>query len=256
MRKILDALSEYSNAVYNDSFSLRNTMGVSDGGGGGGGGGGGDSDGDDSASFFDHTAHLHELGMRLLPLRHIEQLLIAKLVPPDEEEATHFGTGASPGGFVSSPGEASGSGSGGVGVGGSNVGYGIAGPSRARERSGRNQEIFVRPGTGWKGFVARGPGKSRPSDRSPSPSQRSSISQSQAYPKNNGHHGRAHSHSRPYELSQSVDLQDEPTAVLHACRHDIMALWKDPSVKEVLRKKKVRLEEQPGLCVFFFYVSE
>ena len=89
VRKILDALADYFNALYADSYSLRNAMGV-----GVGRDDGGDSDPDDSATFFsDHTAHLHELSMRLLPLRHIEQLLIAKLVPPDEEEATHLGVG-------------------------------------------------------------------------------------------------------------------------------------------------------------------
>ena len=50
--------------------------------------GGEDSDSDDVTLPSDE---LHELRMRLLPLRHIEHLLIAKLVPPGEDEATHFG---------------------------------------------------------------------------------------------------------------------------------------------------------------------
>lgn len=131
------------------------------------------------------SADLHELKMRLLPLRHIEQLLIAKLVPPGEDEATHFGH------------------------------FGTHGHMGASGSAARNQEIFVRPGTAWKGFVARGKGVM------------------------NG---------RP--LSQGttgIETQDEPTAVLHECRQDLMALWRDQTVKDVLRRRKIRLEEQPGL---------
>ena len=41
-------------------------------------------------------AHLDALALRLLPLRHVEALLVAKLVPPNESEAVHLGvcTGA------------------------------------------------------------------------------------------------------------------------------------------------------------------
>ncbi|EJD05576.1 G-alpha-domain-containing protein [Fomitiporia mediterranea MF3/22] len=242
VRKILDAVAEHSDALYAESLHLRNAMGGVDDGGGDS-----DGDGDDATFFTDPGSHLHELSMRLLPLRHIEQLLIAKLVPPDEEEATHFGS--STGGFVSvlGPNDASGSGSN-----GNYAGEGFASGSefkghhggtvgRLHDRAGRNQEIFVRPGTAWKGFVARG--KDRPSNRSPSPSQHSHThSYSQSYSKGHPHHG----HSLSHDLSQSIDLHDETTAVLHSCRHDIMELWRDPTVREVLRKKKIRLEEQPG----------
>ncbi|KAK0492570.1 guanine nucleotide-binding protein alpha-4 subunit [Armillaria luteobubalina] len=64
------------------------------------------------------SSSFDELRMRLLPLKHIEQLLIAKLVPPDEDEATH-----------------------------------LAGPSHSS--SVRTSEIFVRPGPAWKGGLAR-----------------------------------------------------------------------------------------------------
>ena len=199
----------------------------------------GDMDGEDSVTFFsDPTTHIHELSMRLLPLRHIEQLLIAKLVPPDEDEATHLGLDVP--------------------------------VARRQDKSARNQEIFVRPGTAWKGFVARG--KGRPANnRSPSP-----PSPTQSHSHHSNSHAHSHSHSNSYSqhydyqngggngngngegwggrdrsLSYEIDLQDEPTTVLHSVRHDIMALWRDPTVREVLRKKKIRLEEQPGLYVPF-----
>ncbi|KAI5121426.1 hypothetical protein M0805_006188 [Coniferiporia weirii] len=192
VRKILDALADHTDAMF-DSLS----------------GGEGDSDGDEQQQQQQRqqrhhhpfsAVDLHELGMRLLPLRHIEQLLIAKLVPPGEDEATHFGY------------YADGSGAGAGGGGGASGSVSVSGSARGA----RNQEIFVRPGAAWKGFVARG--------------------------KDPGGHARPQS-SGP---SLSIDLQDEPTAVLHECRHDLMDLWRNPIVDSLLRKRKIRLEEQPG----------
>ncbi|KAL5498558.1 hypothetical protein ACEPAH_1912 [Sanghuangporus vaninii] len=250
VRKILDALAEHPQVLYADSSNLRHAMGVLRGGGGEDDS---DGDGDDSMTFFsDPMAHLHELSMRLIPLRHIEQLLIAKLVPPDESEATHFGAEVPDAG----PGIASGSGI-----------YGGVSGGRGHDRGGgnaRNQEIFVRPGTAWKGFVARG--KGRPTNRSPSPpsptpsnshsNSHHSHSHSHSYSNSHSHHNHSNStcyshpleygHGHSHSHSREVELQDEPTTVLHALRHDIMSLWRDPIVREVLRKKKIRLEEQPG----------
>lgn len=125
---------------------------------------------------------LQELTLRLLPLRHIEQLLIAKLVPPGEDEATHFG----------------------------NLN------NNGHDRAYRNQEIFVRPGTSWKGFVARGKGNLLG--------------------------------GRPLSAGTTgIETQDEPTAVIHECRRDMMSLWRDQTVRKILRKRRIRLEEQPGL---------
>jgi len=67
--------------------------------------------------------------------------LVAKLVPPNEEEATHFaraGAGTSAGASSSSSTSNSGAGS----------GYGT-------NYASWNQEIFVRPGPGWKGGLTR-----------------------------------------------------------------------------------------------------
>lgn len=41
--------------------------------------------------------------------------------------------------------------------------------------------------------------------------------------------------------------RDDPTAVLAACKDDIVALWEDPVVRAVLKKHNVRLQDMPGL---------
>lgn len=129
--------------------------------------------------------------MRLLPLQHIEALLIAKLVPPNEEEATHLGhqPGKSTTGSISSGGS---------------------------DRSGgREQELFVRPSASWKGVLARGVGRIQ---------------------------------GRPMSAGTTgLETKDEPQQVLHACRKDIMTLWSDPTVRDTLKRRKIRLEEFPGL---------
>jgi hypothetical protein len=128
------------------------------------------------------------LKMRLLPLRHIEALLIAKLVPPNEDEATHLGH-----------------------KGKSN--YSI---SSGSGRSFHSQEVFVRGASSWKGKLAEGV---------------------------------ARIHGRPISAgSTGLETKDEPQEALHSCRQDIMALWSDPIVREILRRRKIRLEEFPGLC--------
>jgi hypothetical protein len=42
---------------------------------------------------------------------------------------------------------------------------------------------------------------------------------------------------------------EDMASVLTACRDDMIALWQDPLVKQVLLKHQVRLEETPGLLV-------
>ncbi|KAJ6491248.1 guanine nucleotide binding protein, alpha subunit [Mycena vitilis] len=119
------------------------------------------------------TAAWDALRLRLLPLQHAEALLIARLVPPNEDEPTRF-----------------------------------APPSDAdalgadRDRGGR--EIFVRPGNRWKG--------PRPASPSASPAR----------------------------------ADDAPQEALTACAPAMRALWADRGVREVLRRRKVRLEEGPG----------
>lgn len=47
-----------------------------------------------------------------------------------------------------------------------------------------------------------------------------------------------------------LDIQ-EIDAVLNACRDDMIMLWNDPVVREILHRRDVRLEEGPGTFGFF-----
>ncbi|KAF9484836.1 G-alpha-domain-containing protein [Pholiota conissans] len=148
-----------------------------------------------STTTLAHTP-FEVLKARLLPLQHIEALLIAKLVPPNEEEATQL------------------------------AGPGAPSPTDHSYRS--QQEIFVRPGPGWKGGLSRArvhfPGNYEAYD-SPTMS--------------NGH--------RPMSAGNTgLETPDEPQEVLHSCRKDMIQLWGDENVRDVLRRRKIRLEEGSG----------
>ncbi|KAG5640745.1 hypothetical protein DXG03_007320 [Asterophora parasitica] len=148
---------------------------------------------------------LDALKTRLQPLRHIEALLIAKLVPPNEDEATHLAgpshsTSTHPLGQIGSTGT-----------------------------SFRNQEIFVRPGAGWKGALS----KARVNYPSYSAREDGANPPADGRPTSAGNTG--------------LETQDESQEVLHQCRKDMMLLWNDVVVREILHRKKVRLEELPGL---------
>jgi guanine nucleotide-binding protein alpha-1 subunit len=43
------------------------------------------------------------------------------------------------------------------------------------------------------------------------------------------------------------DLPDEAAEVLVSCRDDIKAIWEDPVVREMLAKRKKRIEDGAGL---------
>ena len=136
--------------------------------------------------------------MRLLPLRHIEALLIAKLVPPNEDEATHLGHG------------------------------GPNGMDYHQVSVGRSQrEIFVRRGAMWRGGML----------------QRARNHVAMITSGGGGGGG-----GRPQSAGTcGQETVDESQAVLNQCRDDMIALWNDATVRDVLRKRKVRLEESPGL---------
>jgi hypothetical protein len=40
---------------------------------------------------------------------------------------------------------------------------------------------------------------------------------------------------------------DDPVHIVRMCREDMVELWNDPSVQEILRRKKMRWHEWPGL---------
>jgi hypothetical protein len=145
----------------------------------------GGEDSDDGGSNLPHELEL--LQMRLTPLRHIEALLIAKLVPPSEDEAPSV-------------------------IGSSVVSAFHSHRSRSSEHSWRTQEVFVRPGATWKGALAKS------------------------------------TCGRRVSLGDTVlHTRDEAQEVLNSCSYDIMALWNDSLVREVLRRRKIRLEESSGL---------
>ena len=171
------------------------------------------------------TTPLDALKARLLPLRHIEALLIAKLVPPNEEEATHFaGPSHYRNGRPPSP------------TGNSMHTVNSYGRGHGRSQL-THQEIFVRPGAGWKGALARAR-----VDFTGCPSSGGSSSSSSS--SNNEHHT-AH---RPMSAGNTgLETPDEPQEVLHSCRRDMMQLWHDQGIREILRRKKIRLEDASGL---------
>ncbi|KAF8201389.1 guanine nucleotide binding protein, alpha subunit [Pholiota molesta] len=165
-----------------------------------------------STSTLAHTP-FEVLKARLLPLQHIEALLIAKLVPPNEEEATQLAAPGRP-----SPTE-------------SHFSPRAHGHGHSRSHSSyRSQEIFVRPGPGWKGGLSRArvhfPGHFDTYDFD-------------APTTVNGH--------RPMSAGNTgLETPDEPQEVLHSCRKDMMQLWGDEHVRDILRRRKIRLEEGSG----------
>lgn len=40
---------------------------------------------------------------------------------------------------------------------------------------------------------------------------------------------------------------EDPSRILHACRDDMIQLWEDETIQALLKTKKLRLEEFPGL---------
>ena len=52
----------------------------------------------------------------------------------------------------------------------------------------------------------------------------------------------------------SIDLinwldPDDPGVILHACAEDMIKLWADPTIRNIMEIEKMRPEEMAGLCV-------
>lgn len=141
-----------------------------------------ESDGQDEFQLSDKLLAIKE---RLKPLRHVENILVTKLLPPNEAEATSLGTRPD---IISS------------------------------SQSRKDQEIFVRPGKGWHGALLRGTRPSRPTSAG----------------------------------STGLETPDDTQYVLGSCRPDMIALWQHPTVRAILQRRKLRLEESPGLYVILF----
>lgn len=90
----------------------------------------------------------------------------------------------------------------------------------------RSREICVRANSGWKITL----------ERATSPDLRSGQGSKGNIRRPNSRAGSSEGRHR-----------DDPTAVLAACRDDIISLWEDPVVKGILKKQNVRLEDSPGL---------
>ena len=71
----------------------------------------------------------------------------------------------------------------------------------------------------------------------------------------NGFLGKKHNRGDAAESHSRVRLDiQEVDAVLEACRDDMIVLWKDPVVREILYRRDVRLEEGPG-SLFSYQVA-
>jgi len=79
-------------------------------------------------------------------------------------------------------------------------------------------EISVRGGTNWKSYLAR------------------VAKEKQQRP------------ARP-RSSQGTIPQEEGTHILVTFKEDIIALWNDPAVHRVLKRRKCNIRDMPGLCV-------
>jgi len=84
------------------------------------------------------------------------------------------------------------------------------------------REISVRGGTNWKSYLAR---IAKDKDRKP---------------------------LRPGS-SQGPVLQEEGTYILVTFKEDIIALWNDPVIYRVLKRRKCNIRDMPGLCVPSLY---
>ncbi|EMD34671.1 hypothetical protein CERSUDRAFT_86095 [Gelatoporia subvermispora B] len=89
----------------------------------------------------------------------------------------------------------------------------------------RRSEIFVRAGTAWKGRIQR-------------------LRAATLSPNSDGE-----------DEAQDGDSDTDPSAIaqqtIHACGGALRAIWADETVRRVLRRRKIRLEEWPG-----FYLND
>lgn len=81
------------------------------------------------------------------------------------------------------------------------------------------RELCVRAGSGWKELLGHRGKKAADGQES---------------------NGRPRSHT-------VINNENDPTNVLSAQKGDIIALWEDQTVQDILRKRGIRLEDQPGL---------
>ncbi|KDQ60013.1 hypothetical protein JAAARDRAFT_205077 [Jaapia argillacea MUCL 33604] len=222
--------------------------------------------------------YLLEIKERLSgPLRHVEALLISKLIPGSASEEEGYGKGK------------------GKGLGSSTPFLSVNSKGKEPDYSGTdwpwaNQEIFIRPGTSWKVQQQHQHTLSlaHPQPRLP-PQALAQITEINGY---DSHHPHSHEHCNGLpippvpSLTNSIstasssppptffekgkhgsegnseigaalgggerggggvmDIDAIVANVLNRCREDMVALWSDHTVREVLKRRKIRLEEGSG----------
>ena len=156
------------------------------------------------------SSHIQLLKLRLSPIRHIERLLIHRLVPPSEEEPTHLGDGN---------------------IGGNAIHFRTTFGGKTSSSRG---EVFVRPTTGWRGALARAR-VSYPSFLSGTESDRTASSDNSSWLESGNR-----------SSSDPDGSTNEAQETLNTLCEDMSQLWQDPGVREVLRRKRIRLEEESG----------
>ncbi|EJF56061.1 G-protein alpha subunit [Dichomitus squalens LYAD-421 SS1] len=99
------------------------------------------------------------------------------------------------------------------------------------------KDVCVRAGSGWKGILtALSANTSTLGPVTPAKPQLQLVSAMK---------GGSNPSSRP-GTADAAKFKDNPTAVLAACKDDIVTLWEDPIVRGVLKKHNVRLQDMPG----------
>jgi len=156
--------------------------------------------------------HIQVLKLRLSPIRHIERLLISRLVPPSEEEPTHLGDGS---------------------IGGNAIHFSTTFGGKTPASSSR-EEVFVRPTSGWRGALARAR-VSYPSFLSGAESDRTASSDNSSWLESGNR-----------SSSDPDGGTNEAQETLNTLCGDMIQLWQNPGVREVLRRKRIRLEEESG----------
>ena len=101
------------------------------------------------------------------------------------------------------------------------------------------KDVCVRAGSGWKGVLAAlSANTSTLGPDTPAKPQLQLVSAMKG--------GGSNPSSRP-GTADAAKFKDNPTAVLAACKDDIVTLWEDTIVRAVLKKHNVRLQDMPGL---------
>lgn len=108
------------------------------------------------------------------------------------------------------------------------------------------KEVCVRAGSGWKGVLSQLV-NAQDTNTTNTNTNGNINGNGNGYP--NGilkTNGMVNGKKRQATVD-TYTRKDDPTTMLNACREDILALWDDPVVQGVLKKRGVRLQDMPGL---------